>query len=743
MLGINTVYWVELFGVDWSYTGSLAWQAFLSTLTVVAALHIVCQSPWWNEEGTDHGQSTNHGLLHLTMFIFCICVYCTGLAFTWTNRNILPPAGITPLIVFLGLFFLGAVLYVHAEAAHGNGRGQPAQTLGRRVPLSISSVLVLLVLFLCWSYDFQPQELVAHPIDWLISKAEKKSNDWAAQASVSLNLAECVQEYQRRYQRHPPPGFDAWHRYATARNSIVIDDYDTMMEDLLPFWGIPPAEIRLRTQQVISDPWNEVSEVIIRNGHAGLGPNFLPTHRWMLDGTIDLVKGFSSYLPDMVVTFNLNDEPRVAVPYNDMQKLRGVAAGSPKHLRKTAQHSWSADRAATWHIPEDLGSTRPFEDHSRTNTFSAGTVACHPSSFAQQATTWDSSILCTSCAAPHSHGVFLSNWTLSASPCHQPDLRNLHGFYLSPAAFKPSHRLLPIFSQSKVDGYADILYPSPWNYIDKIHYTATDEHPDPPFAEKENTLFWRGATSEGVSRHGTWKGMTRQRLVHLANNLTTVPTSRSPTLPILLPNANGKYTYQTIPNSNPIAALNLSLDISIVDGIARAWGNDGAAQDAEFGFAPPTDFQDHWRYRYLMDVDGAGFSGRFLPFLQSKSLPFRAGIFRSWWDGRLTAWKHFVPVDVRLNGLLSTLAYFTGTADPHRPTSAGGHEDVGDGGGDGGGGPMMTKGNVLAGEKIAEAGREWAGKVLRKEDMEIYMFRLLLEWGRLTDDRRDEIGFVV
>lgn len=50
--------------------------------------------------------------------------------------------------------------------------------------------------------------------------------------------------------------------------------------------------------------------------------------------------------------------------------------------------------------------------------------------------------------------------------------------------------------------------------------------------------------------------------------------------------------------------------------------------------------------------------------------------------------------------------------------------------------------NVGAGEEIAEAGREWAEKVLRKEDMEIYMFRLLLEWGRVTDDYRDEIGYM-
>ena len=29
---------------------------------------------------------------------------------------------------------------------------------------------------------------------------------------------------------------------------------------------------------------------------------------------------------------------------------------------------------------------------------------------------------------------------------------------------------------------------------------------------------------------------------------------------------------------------------------------------------PNVDFQEHWRYRHLIDLDGAGFSGRFLPF---------------------------------------------------------------------------------------------------------------------------------
>ena len=297
-------------------------------------------------------------------------------------------------------------------------------------------------------------------------------------------------------------------------------------------------------------------------------------------------------------------------------------------------------------------------------------------------------------------------------------MANLHGFYLSPAAFKTAHDLIPVFSQSKAHGFNDILYPSAWNYMDKVKYEPSDQHPDVPYANKENVLFWRGATSEGVSAEGTWKGMTRQRLVHLVNNLTETET-----VPILLPSRSqkGKYEYQTM-RGKEIPAL-LHTDIRVVDKIARCGLQDCPDQEAELGLVKPSDFQDHWRYKFLFDLDGAGFSGRFLPFLQSRSLPFKAALFREWSDSRLTAWLHFVPQDLRLHGVHSTLAYFAGID---------GKIDGRD---------VMMPAHEKEGAMIAESGREWAGRVLRKEDMEIYFFRLLLEWGRLTDDRRDEIGF--
>lgn len=655
------------------------------------------------------------------MFVVTLRTYLAGLSYAWSDRNLLSSPSRTGILAYLMVFFVGIATYLYTNQGSSHDLRKPSFI---RQPVFKYAILALLVILL-GVQTISPAAIVpSHPIDVLMTEASEQANVWLDQASQSKRLSESVEHYRRRYHRYPPPGFDAWYTYATAKSSIVIDDYDTMMDDLKPFWGLTPAQIRQRTQEVMSDTWNEVSEVMIRNGCAKLGPNFLPTHRWMLDGVCDMINEFSQFIPDMDVLFNLNDEPRVAIPFQDMQKLLDVPT-----LKIVPEHRWSSDRAKQWETPEDSQSLRPFEDHSRTNALDEGTIACPPKSYAQKAHIWDSSPLCTACAGPHSSGAFLSNWTLSASPCHQPDLRHLHGFYLSPAAFKPSHKLLPIFSQSKVVGYSDILFPSPWNYMDKVKYDPSPDHPDSPFAEKENTLFWRGATSEGVSRGGTWKGMTRQRLVHLANNLTT--DSRGPTLPILLPHPTqqGKFTYQHFP-TNPITALNLSLDIAIVNGIARAWDNDGAAQDAEFHFAPPTDFQDHWRYRYLFDMDGAGFSGRFLPFLQSHSLPFRAGIFRSWWDSRLTAWRHFVPIDVRLHGLLSTLVYFTGTPGFDATGEAHGGSREGE-----------MKARIEKGEEIAEAGREWAAKVLRKEDMQVYMFRLLLEWGRLTDDARDEIGF--
>ncbi|CAK7241915.1 MAG: hypothetical protein STHCBS139747_003388 [Sporothrix thermara] len=122
--------------------------------------------------------------------------------------------------------------------------------------------------------------------------------------------------------------------------------------------------------------------------------------------------------------------------------------------------------------------------------------------------------------------------------------------------------------------------------------------------------------------------------------------------------------------------------------------------------------EEQFRSKFLPDIDGNSFSGRYLAFLKSSSLPIKATIWKEWHDSRLVAWQHFVPMDSRYGDWYGLMDFFLG-----------------------------QDGDAVA-EKIATAGREWAARVLRREDMQVYVFRLLLEYARVLDEKRELLGWV-
>lgn len=48
----------------------------------------------------------------------------------------------------------------------------------------------------------------------------------------------------------PPKGFDDWFAFAQANDVKIIDEYDSLVNDLAPFWNLPGEEVRRRAQQV-------------------------------------------------------------------------------------------------------------------------------------------------------------------------------------------------------------------------------------------------------------------------------------------------------------------------------------------------------------------------------------------------------------------------------------------------------------------------------------------------------------
>lgn len=110
-------------------------------------------------------------------------------------------------------------------------------------------------------------------------------------------------------------------------------------------------------------------------------------------------------------------------------------------------------------------------------------------------------------------------------------------------------------------------------------------------------------------------------------------------------------------------------------------------------------------------------TGRFAALLATRSVPIKSTIFREWFDDRLVPWLHYVPMDVRYGELWAVVSYFLGdecSADGDHTT---GHDDDG--------------------RTIAEAGSAWAARVLRVEDMRLFVFRLLLEFARVANDDRE------
>lgn len=102
------------------------------------------------------------------------------------------------------------------------------------------------VIFLFWCFPLLPinssrvanERLCDHPISILASEASETYNATVRRQSKSLD--EAVTEYRRRYGMPPPPHFDKWYDFAKQRNTMLIDEYDTVYHSLLPFWGTFP-----------------------------------------------------------------------------------------------------------------------------------------------------------------------------------------------------------------------------------------------------------------------------------------------------------------------------------------------------------------------------------------------------------------------------------------------------------------------------------------------------------------------
>ncbi|KAF5530825.1 glycosyltransferase family 90 [Fusarium mexicanum] len=558
----------------------------------------------------------------------------------------------------------------------------------------------------------------------LTAAANARSTNWEAGAARSQTLGEAIEKYKAKYGLLPPPNFDKWYQFALANGSPVIDDFTQIHNDLLPFWSLEPSTIRQRTSHLAEHSGLGISLLRIRNGTCDYSPNIPGSHRWMMDSMQRMVEPFVKWLPDMDVAMNLGDECRMAIPFEEMREHKAVAQKAMANMmrpgnilqNRTTMHLNGSQWPSSWNTALPNKVTSPFfSDYIRWQIYhDLVSPSCPPQSLARRKRWWDWSTLCVECMLPHTifteEGSLVAGVSLAKDLCHQPDIAHLNGFIMSPAAMLGTNKLFPIFSQGRVGGFSDIMIPSPWNFDKKSLY---NESLDRAWEDKSEALFWRGSSSDGYAAYNSWMGFLRARFGNEAYQRATAaePTVTEETLKINVSFAGTISKCHQVDCDTELHTFNKwAKDMYLASGEIN---NDETVRRLSTKIAP---FEDNWNFRHLIDMDGAGFSGRFLPFLKSHSLVYRAGIFQAWFDERLTAWQHYVPIDIRLgSGAWALFDFLSGK----------GHKD----------GQEHAK-------KIAEQGRTWALKALRPEDMQIYMFRLLLEWGRVADDDREHLGLV-
>lgn len=303
--------------------------------------------------------------------------------------------------------------------------------------------------------------------------------------------------------------------------------------------------------------------------------------------------------------------------------------------------------------------------------------------------------------------------------CNNPKLMRYHGAYSFPFARKAAMR--PMFQLSKTAHNHEFKMP-PLEGFEA--YEARPYEPVPWAGKNDSRLFWRGTMTgdaytqqqKGYRPHYNWRESHRIRLSFLV--APTKQDGKEDEDRRWVWVRRNKWEKASFPRS---LLRKHYFDIGLVDKLHQCDEADGtcARMRAELHFKPKVPRGSESSYKYLLDVDGNGWSSRFRRLLSSGSVVLKSTVYPEWNTDWLVPFYHYVPVRNDYSDLTEVMAFFTGTPGTSEETSTEGRDDLA--------------------KDLGENAARFVKDHWRWEDMQAYMLRLLLEYRRLlADDRARE-----
>ncbi|KAJ7623624.1 hypothetical protein FB45DRAFT_980453 [Roridomyces roridus] len=591
-----------------------------------------------------------------------------------------------------------------------------------------------------------------HPIPNLLTAAATRFRTKVARQSTSLSSA--VAEYRRRHHRAPPAGFDRWYKFASTHNFALVDEFDTVVRDLEPFWQLSGEELRSRADAAARLPGIDV--VRIRGGQARpitLGPDGREVEGGggaRAQGLVSMMENFVLELPDMDLPVNARSEGRVIVPW-EHTKYPNLTGNVPDLLSPRQSNDWGGSGSVweAWRrtcLPD--AAARRF--YSSLGAGWSGGRGSGPRDLLRERyeLMHAQEPLQTPGGGEGGELVFSESTNAELDFCMQPGAHYEQGHFFSD--FRTLSVLAPVFSPSRPRGFSDIRIPSHYYYGGTRRYTYgwdpvnLEQHVvdkmEVPWEQKRDALWWRGAsTGGGNSPPGFGAGYHRHRFVRMASvglvqgiladaQRTTSVTFAVPPQPAADGEAvsvttGGAYTTVSV----PVRELNVDMmDTAFVKEVVSLGAEHRRGNSVELGVG--------WGYKYLLDLDGTGYSGRFMAFLASDSVPVKATVYDEYFSDWIEPWVHYIPLSASYAEIYNIISYFSGPspaalryanlsaiAAPYIPA-----------------GPEEADRQL---RRIARAGKQWKRTMGRTIDMEVYVYRLVLEYARLWADDRTSMSY--
>jgi hypothetical protein len=410
----------------------------------------------------------------------------------------------------------------------------------------------------------------------------------------------------------PTPGFDKWFRLAQENNFVMVDEFDTVMRKISLFTKGRPSYLRHLTQGAAEQVSVQILRYEVRDGEismqGGAGAS------WFRDSLKRLLPAeWAHLLPNMTLAINTYDEPKVVMTDHG----RTLGNGFHQYL----------DDAVDDDYEHPMYSGPAFLSLGHQNIWERISTACASRVAARQPE-------CDDLSNPQTL-EFVTNLRYSRDICTHCDLHQGEGFLLSPYTFSMTQDPVPILSQSAPSLFSDIIFPSPF-YADRA---ATESPDNTTWAEKDASLYWTASATGGYASTHNWQQFQRQRLALLMG------ANSNATITLLSPTNSGEWT----PYTTTMHALAAHISLRITGTASQCSPSVCAKELHTFNISPDHENKDPeneaHRHRFLLDVDGNSFSGRYHRLLRTNSLVLKQTVFEEWHDDRLWPWVHYVPVN--------------------------------------------------------------------------------------------------